>query len=135
MDLQNYSSKRDQEKRMRVKHAKDCMEEIALRLLLSCGELHGYKLKKYLENSLSVYASPSEVYPILWSLDKRGIIKSERVDERRKVVYHPIPFITRNYLESKRDIENRNRTKINKIGKEALSFQIADPLVVKANNR
>ncbi len=135
MVLPTYSLLRQQEKEFRVKHVKDCMEEIALRLLLSIGELHGYKFKKYLEdrNNFSVYVSPSEAYPILWSLEKRGIINSkmEKVGGRKRVVYSQIPFITRNYLEAKRNVENRNRAKINKIGGESLSFQFAAPMIIE----
>jgi DNA-binding PadR family transcriptional regulator len=134
MVLPTYSLLIQQEKELRVKHVKDCMEEIALRLLLT-GELHGYKFKKYLEdrNNFSVYVSPSEAYPILWSLEKRGIINSkiEKIGERKRVVYSPIPFITRNYLKAKRNAENRNRVKINKIGGESLSFQFAAPMTIE----
>jgi hypothetical protein len=130
-----YSLLRQQDKELRVKHLKDCMEEIALRLLLKMGELHGYKFKKYLEDrdNFSLYVSPSEVYPTLWSLEKRGVITSkiEKIGERRRVVYCPIPFITRNYFEAKRDVENGDRAKINKIGGESLSFQFADPLAIE----
>jgi len=133
MVLPTYSLLRQQEKELRVKHVKDCMEEIALRLLLT-GELHGYKFKKYLEdrNNFSVYVSSSEAYPILWSLEKRGIINSkiEEIGGRKRVVYSPIPFITRNYLEAKRNVENRNRAKINMIGGESLSFQFAAPMTI-----
>jgi len=134
MVLPTYSLLRQQEKEWRVKNVKDCMEEIALRLLLT-GELHGYKFKKYLEdrNNFSVYVSPSEAYPILWSLEKRGIINSkiEEIGGRKRVVYSHIPFITRNYFEAKRNVENRNRAKINEIGRESLSFQFAAPMAIE----
>ena len=83
--------------------------------------------------NFSLYASTSEIYPTLWSLEKRNVITSriENIGRKNRVVYRPIPFITRNYLEAKRNVENRNRAKINKIGGEALSFQFVEPAAVE----
>jgi DNA-binding PadR family transcriptional regulator len=49
------------------------------------GEFHGYALIAAIRKSYDIYFGPSTIYPALNSCEKKGILKSEWRNERRKL--------------------------------------------------
>jgi DNA-binding PadR family transcriptional regulator len=57
-------------------------------LLLYNGPKHGYEIIKEVEKKLQKKASPGQIYPFLNKLEKKGYIRSKKVDGRDKKIYH-----------------------------------------------
>jgi DNA-binding PadR family transcriptional regulator len=56
--------------------------------LLYGKEKHGYELMKELREKLDRKISPNQVYPFLKKLKNQGYLKSKKVGDRDKRVYH-----------------------------------------------
>lgn len=44
---------------------------------------HGYELIKFIHKEFGIFLSPGTVYPVLYELEKNGIVKSEMIGKKR----------------------------------------------------
>ncbi len=65
-------------------HRKRCVrcftDLVSLSLLENYGSLHGYVIMKHMKQKFGSNPGTSVVYPTLWDLEKKGYIKSEKIE-------------------------------------------------------
>lgn len=62
-----------------VKHFLD----IIILYKLKQDSTHGYDLIKFVHKTFGIFLSPGTVYPVLYELEKNGIVRSEMMGKRR----------------------------------------------------
>lgn len=128
--MEQIYSQRELDRSLNKKDVKENLEEIFLRNVLK-GSIHGYGFMRYIRKEFEVALSASEVYPIMHSLAKRGIVHSQLdvSGEKPRRVYQSIPIVTLNYLEKMRKVKSRNRMKINKACTRIFEIELPKSLI------
>jgi PadR family transcriptional regulator PadR len=77
------------QKELQAKLAKGLLDLIILQLL-DAQPMHGYQIITKIRRNFGVYFGPSNIYPLLASLEKKGQVESEwnMTSERPRRVYH-----------------------------------------------
>ncbi len=110
------------------KDLKANMEEIFLRNILK-EPTHGYKLLTDFREKYGVLFSPSEIYPLLHTLEEKGYVSSKKGhldNEKPRRVYHAVPFKTSRRLKEIITIKNLNRMIMNRIPTRSLSVRLPE---------
>jgi DNA-binding PadR family transcriptional regulator len=121
-------------KQLLRRELKSEIEEYSLKLCISKGSLHGYGLIDQIKKSFGVLFSPSEIYPVLWNLEKNGYLASKREftdSGRARRAYYPVPVKTVRRLKEIVAIKNQNRKKLNDVSSGIFGVQLAESPVVE----